>query len=92
MGFTVTTALFGFPQISWYISIRGSYTIEKNKPTVSMYMISYTIYYSTGRDQEAKIQELQFMYLDQLPEPANIYDVIYANIKASLGDVQTVDD
>ena len=92
MGFTVTTSLFGLPSFSWYISIRGSYTIEKNAPTAGSYRITYTIYYSASPGTEAKIKEVQFVCLDQLPSPANIYATIYADIKSSLGAVQTVDD
>ena len=39
------------------------------------------------------ITQKQMIYnIQELPEPADIYSVIYANIKSVLGDLQYIDD
>ena len=92
MGFTVTASLFGLPSFSWYVSIKGTYTIEKNIFMAGIYRIRYQTYYSASASTDAKISEVQFMSLQQLPEPADVYSIIYANIKLVLGDLSYTDD
>jgi len=98
MGFTIANySLYGLQPQTFYISIRGCYTVEKNTipsadgPT-HIYSIRYIVYYSSSKHERLITENEQVLSLTQLPTPADIYTTIYANIKASLGDVQTVDD
>jgi hypothetical protein len=94
MGFTIATySLYGLPPLSnIYVSIRGAFQIKKNQQIV------YTNQYgdpSAGLDSEAKTQKDMCFSINTLPHPADLYTVIYDNIKQQLntnGDLVFVDD
>jgi hypothetical protein len=93
MGFTISNySLFGLQPQNFYASILGSYSIKKNHPVIGHYTITYVVYYSSSKGQEVITKLDAYFSIEQLPTPADIYITIYANIKASLGDVQIVDD
>jgi len=85
MGFLISNySLFGLQPQNFYVSICGSYTIKKNHPVIGDYTILYTVYYSSSKSQPFITQKEQFLNLQQLPEPANLYIAIYDNIKQQL--------
>jgi hypothetical protein len=90
MGFLISDySLFGLQPQNFYVSIRGCFNIEKNNiPSVDspiwIYIVRYTVYYSSSKSQEILTKKEQYFNLEQLPEPANIYTVIYDNIKKNI--------
>ena len=94
MGFTIETySLYGLPPLpNIYVSIQGSYSIKKNHPIVGAYMINYTIYYSSanglpgnGVTRHPVVSEKpMFTCTQALPSPADVYSIIYQDIKKTL--------
>ena len=85
MGFTIANySLFGLQPQNFYISILGSYTIKKNHPVLGHYIVIYTVYYSSSKGAPEITQKEMFYNIQELPEPANIYPMIYNNIKQQL--------
>jgi hypothetical protein len=85
MGFTISNySLFGLQPQNFYVSILGSYTIKKNHPVIGHYTISYTIYYSSSKAQPVITKKDAYFSIEHLPEPANIYTVIYNEIKKDI--------
>jgi len=85
MGFIVENySLFGLQPQNFYVTIRGGFTIEKNTPPAGSYRITYTVYYSSSKAQPVITQKDTFFNLQELPTPANIYTVIYGEIKKNL--------
>ena len=85
MGFTISNySLFGLQPQNFYVSILGSYTIKKNHPVLGHYTITYVVYYSSSKGQENLTKKEQYFYLEQLPDPANIYTAIYNEIKKNI--------
>jgi hypothetical protein len=96
MGFTIETYQFyGLPQLSnIYVSIRGTYTIQKNSELPSYpnsngfilpyYSISFKIYYSASKDSPIITQKDMSFNIQSLPSPANIYIAIYNEIKKNI--------
>jgi len=90
MGFTIANySLFGLQPQNIYVSIHGTYQIRKDQ---NCYVAIFTIYYQAAVNSPVIMKKESCFSIEQLPTPADIYITIYANIKASLGDVQTVDD
>jgi hypothetical protein len=94
MGFTVNAPLFGLPSLSWYVTIKGTFTIEKNIFMAGNYRITYTTYYSTGADQPVIKHDVLILLLQQLPEPPDIYTTIYNEIKKIINpnNIYIIDD
>ena len=85
MGFTIESfSLYGFLPQPFYISIQGSYSIKKNQPTQGVYMINYTIYYSSANGSPVASEKAMFTFTQALPSPADIYAIIYEDIKKTL--------
>ena len=85
MGFTISNySLFGLQPQNFYVSVLGSYTIKKNHPVLGYYTISYTVYYSSSKGQEILMKKEQYCNLELLPDPANIYPMIYNEIKKTI--------
>jgi len=86
MGFTISEyQLLGLPPLpNIYVSIKGSYQIKKNIPFNAAYQVIYTIYFSAGPQLPTITQNIECFNLEQLPDPANIYPMIYNEIKKSL--------
>lgn len=106
MGFTISNfSLDGLQPQSFYVSIQGNYTINKTAGpvgssaglnmlgvTIPYYSVSFTIYYAVAKNTPVITQKQMIYNIQELPEPADIYSVIYANIKSVLGDLQYIDD
>ena len=85
MGFTISNySLFGLQPQNFYASILGSYSIKKNHPVLGHFTISYVVYYSSSKGQEVLTKKEQYFNLEHLPEPANIYQMIYSEIKKTI--------
>jgi hypothetical protein len=85
MGFTISNySLFGLQPQNFYASILGSYSIKKNHPVLGHYTIAYVVYYSSSKGQEVLTKKEQYFNLEHLPEPANIYPMIYNEIKKDI--------
>lgn len=84
MGFTVENfSLFGLPELpNLYVSIKGSYSIAKLHPFLNTYEIKYVVHFSTSNKHITKKD--MYTHVQILPEPADIYTIIYDNIKKSL--------
>lgn len=97
MGFTISDySLFGLQPQSFYVSIRGSFTITKLAGFVNQlpYRITYTVYYSSSKESQTISQQIQVCSLEELPEPADIYPMIYSEIKKTINpdDIYNVND
>ena len=86
MGFTITEyQLYGLPPLpNIYVSIQGSFIVKKNHPVLGDYTISYTVYFQAASNKPVITKEDQFLSLQSLPHPADLYTVIYSNIKSTL--------
>ena len=98
MGFTVLNySLDGLQPQSFYVSIQGNYMINKtaglhgssaglNMPGVTMpyYSVAFTVYYAASKNTPVIIQRQMLFTIGQLPEPANIYPMIYNHIKKTI--------
>lgn len=97
MGFTISDySLFGLQPQIFYVSIRGSFTITKLVGFVNQlpYRITYTVYYSSSKESQAITQQIQVCDLQELPEPADVYQIIYDHIKKTINpdDIHTITD
>jgi len=96
MGFTISNySLYGLPPVNIYVSIHGSYSVKKapNITTIcieGLYHIAFTVYYSTNKDNPVITQKDMSFNLQELPEPANIYTVIYNEIKKDIGSQYSI--
>ena len=86
MGFTIATyQLYGLPTLpNIYVSIKGSYSIEKLVPMMNTYQIKYKVYFSASPNDPVITEKDMFSHIQSLPTPADIYTVIYNNVKTSL--------
>jgi hypothetical protein len=98
MGFTIANySLFGLQPQNFYVSIHAGFTIEKNNiPSpngpIWIYVVRYVVYYSSSKSQPVITQKEQSFNLQELPEPANIYTVIYNEIKKNIDPQYTITD
>lgn len=94
MGFTIQTYnLLGLQNIqNLYVSIRGSYNIQKcyNQITgigytgPNFYTISYTYYFQASPTLPIISQENGFLKIETLPNPVDLYKSIYDRVKLIL--------
>ena len=91
MGFIIETySLYGLPPLpNIYVSIHGSYSVKKapaitNVCVEGLYNISFTVYYSASPDAPVITQKEMSFNIQALPEPADIYSVIYGHIKTNI--------
>lgn len=85
MGFTIESyGLFGLVPQSFYVSIQGSYVVKKNQPTPGAYLINYTVYYSSGKNSQLISEKATFTITQAMPTPADVYVIIYEDIKLNL--------
>ena len=86
MGFTIGTyQLCGLPPLpNIYVSIKGTYYIEKLYPHFNNYQIKYTIYFSASPTDVVITKKDMSIRIESLQTPADIYNLIYENIKESL--------
>ena len=98
MGFTVANySLFGLQPQNFYVTIRGGFMIEKNNiPSpngpIWIYTVRYTVYYSSSKVQPVITQKDMSFNLQELPDPANIYTVIYNEIKKDIDPQYSITD
>ena len=98
MGFTILNySLQGLQPQSFYVSIQGNFMINKsigpvgssaglNMPglTLQYYSITFTIYYAVAKNTPVITQKQMIYNIQELPEPADIYTVIYDHIKKTI--------
>ena len=86
MGFTIETySLYGLPPLpNIYVSIQGSYSVKKNMPVQGYYQITFTIYFSASKNDPVITEKQMLFEIQELPEPADIYSVIYGHIKTNI--------
>lgn len=108
MGFTIENySLFGLQPQSFYVSIQGNYTINKivrpnggvpdNFPNLDniYYNVAFMVYYAVAKNTPVIIQkQMLFTIDDMLPDPADIYTVIYDHIKKTINydNIYTITD
>ena len=65
------------------LGIPGGSSAGLNMPGVTMpyYSVSFTVYYAASKNTPVIIQRQMLFTIGQLPEPANIYPMIYNHIK-----------
>jgi len=82
MGFTIADySLSGLQPQSFYVSIQGNFMINK---ITTFYSVSFTVYYSASKSQAILTQKQMLFNIQELPEPADIYNVIYNHIKKTI--------
>jgi hypothetical protein len=85
MGFTISNySLFDLQPQHFYVSIHGAYQIRKLPEQIGPYLVVFTIYYSSSKSHPVITQKEQSFNLQELPEPANIYPMIYNEIKKNI--------
>jgi hypothetical protein len=88
MGFTIETyQIYGLPPLpNIYISIKGSYTVKKQLVPVNgnTYIIAFTTYFQASQEAPVITQKEMSFSVQSLPSPADLYSVIYENIKLTL--------
>ena len=101
MGFTILNySLFGLQPQNFYVSIHGTYQIRKD---LNCYAVMFTVYYhgshgssttawSRGEGHPAITQKDTCFSIEQLPDPANIYPMIYNTIKKTLDPQYQTDE
>lgn len=108
MGFLISNySLQGLQPQSFYVSIQGNFMINKttglngsfaglNMPGLTMpyYSITFTVYYSASKNDPVITQKQMIFNIQELPEPADIYTVIYDHIKKTINpdDIYNVND
>lgn len=84
MGFTISNySLFGLQPQNFYVSIHGTFQIRKES-LLNCYVVIYNVYYHATVNSPVITQKDMSFNLQELPEPANIYMVIYDNIKTNM--------
>ena len=82
MGFTIANySLFGLQPQNFYVSIHGTFQIRKDQ---NCYVVIFTIYYHGAPGNPAIMKKEDCFSIEQLPEPANIYPMIYNEIKKTI--------
>ena len=91
MGFIIEQyQLYGLPSLpNIYVSIHGSYSVKKapaitNVCVEGLYNILFTVYYSASKDAPVITQKEMSFNIQALPNPANLYLVIYDYVKGQL--------
>jgi hypothetical protein len=86
MGFYIAPyQLCGLPiLLNIYVSIKGSYSIEKLTPFLNIYQMKYKVYFSASPNDPVITEKDMVSHIQSLPTPADIYAVIYNNVKTSL--------
>lgn len=85
MGFTISDySLFGLQPQNFYVSIHGAYHIRKLPEETGPYLVVFNVYYHGSQGHPAITQREHSFNIEQLPEPANIYTVIYDHIKTNI--------
>jgi hypothetical protein len=91
MGFTISEyKLYGLPPLpNIYVSIKGSYIIKK---VLESYIITFTTYFQASANDPVITQKDMTFAIQSLPEPANIYTVIYNEIKKTIDPSYIITD
>lgn len=95
MGFTISNySLFGLQPQSFYVSIHGAYHIRKLPEDIGPYLVVFTIYYHGSKGYPAITQKEHSFNIQELPEPADVYVLIYNEIKKNINpdDIHTITD
>jgi hypothetical protein len=90
MGFTIANySLFGLQPQNIYVSIHGTYQIRKDQ---NCYVAIFTIYYQAAANSPVIMKKESCFSIEQLPDPANIYPMIYAEIKKTIDPSYIITD
>jgi hypothetical protein len=83
MGFIIEIyQLYGLPPLpNIYVSIKGSYAVKKLLDT---YIITFTTCFSASKADPVVTQKEMSFSVQLLPSPADLYSLIYENIKLTL--------
>jgi hypothetical protein len=97
MGFTISNySLFGLQPQNFYVSIHGTYQIRKERHSVGQdqncYVAIFTIYYQAAANSPVIMKKESCFSIEQLPEPANIYPMIYNEIKKTIDPSYIITD
>lgn len=88
MGFTIANySLFGLQNVqNLYVTIKGSYSIRKQtiQNTSASYLIQYTYNIMSAHGGQLINQQTKILKITSLPNPADLYSMIYNNIKSIL--------
>jgi hypothetical protein len=88
MGFTIETyQLYGLPSLAnIYVTIKGSYSVKKFliAPANEVYLITFTVYFQAGNQSPVITQKDMDFTIQELPNPAVLYLVIYDYVKGKL--------
>jgi hypothetical protein len=87
MGFTIANySLLGLQNIqNFYVSIKAGYKISKIvSPGLYGYNILFTVYFQASSSSPVITQRIQTFDIQTLPSPADLYVIIYNNIKLTL--------
>jgi hypothetical protein len=92
MGFTIETySLYGLPLLpNIYVSIKGSYSVKKDRAVKGDYEITFTTYFSASKNDPVITQKDMSFNIQALPNPAVLYLIIYDYIKGQLDPHQTL--
>jgi hypothetical protein len=96
MGFTISNySLFGLHPQNFYVSIHGTFQIRKDlnfQDIPGCYVVIYTVYYHAAVNLPSITQKDACFSIEQLPDPANIYPMIYDTIKKTLDPQYKTDE
>lgn len=96
MGFTIANySLFGLQPQNIYVSIHGTYQIRKDinfQGSPGCYVAIFTIYYQAAANSPVIMKKESCFSIEQLPEPANIYPMIYSEIKKTIDPSYIITD
>lgn len=86
MGFTIETySLYGLPPLpNIYCSIKGSYSVKKDRAVKGDYEITFTTYFSASKNDPVITEKEMSFNIQALPNPAVLYTSIYDYIKGQL--------
>ena len=86
MGSTIETySLHGLPPLpNIYFSIKGSYSVKKDRPVKGAYQIFCTAYFSASKNEPVITQIDMPFSIEALPVPPILYKMIYDYIKKQL--------
>ena len=92
MGFIIETyQLYGLPPLpNIYVSIHGAFQIRKLPEQTGPYLVTFIVYYSASKNDPVITQKEMSFNIQELPDPADVYVLIYNNIKQQLNPNNTL--
>ena len=91
MGFLISDySLFGLQPQNFYVSIHGAYHIRKLPEETGPYLVVFNVYYHATVNSPVITQKEHSFNIEQLPEPADVYVLIYNEIKKNIDPDNTL--